>query len=422
MAHPHRDSRRSWLLSTAASGLGLLLPRGLGAQPAGRRLRPSSPPVWTGFGLNGSSGEARFGLTRDHVLSKTGKDLSHPDAFGWLREPLRRLLEAQNPQPVSFRTEVAFGESALAGFAHDYEMTVGARVERDGDNANTLFIFMSGVGLILAYAPATGWRITSSFPFVLRFERPGKDLRNTRTIALGYMDEAYKGYCAAYVNFLSRFGRWDRGFSTNYFARVTRAAVHPDAARKLAQLGADKFFSRELVGFSASASICDNLGIPLLPYQDNDALSKRYATKFTDAIAAQDVLEIPDADLKFEVLVRDIEKEVIPSRQKGITILRRQLVLNFRVLDEYAQPRERPIFQTIAVSAPDDDKMPFGSTEDDTAERDMVFYDRLLTRTLAILLKGVATKDAGLLSQVGVSLDKVGPAIPRLMELCTKTI
>ena len=52
----------------------------------------------------------------------------------------------------------------------------------------------------------------------------------------------------------------------------------------------------------------------------------------------------------------------------------------------------------------------------------MVFFDRLLTRTLTILIQGIAKKDANLLAQVGVSFERIGPAIPRLLEICAKTV
>jgi hypothetical protein len=60
-----------------------------------------------------------------------------------------------------------------------------------------LLIFMSGVGLVLSFSQNTGWRIVSSFPFMLRFERPGGDLKNLRAKAVGFMGEAYKGAGAA---------------------------------------------------------------------------------------------------------------------------------------------------------------------------------------------------------------------------------
>ena len=43
---------------------GLYQPLHLLAQPAPIKLKPKSPPVWTGFGLNGGPMQARYNLTR----------------------------------------------------------------------------------------------------------------------------------------------------------------------------------------------------------------------------------------------------------------------------------------------------------------------------------------------------------------------
>jgi hypothetical protein len=415
-------SRRGLVLAASSGALALAWPLPSPAQPAVVRKRPKSPPVWTGFGLNGSAGQARFDLTREHVRRvKNGMALTNSEAFDWLREPMKKLLREQTPPNVQFKDSVEFGQDMLVGFAHDYEVTVGARVEKDGDNANTLFIFMSGVGLILSYDPSSSWRVVSSFPFLLRFERLEKDLSNVPAKAAALMGEAYLAYAKAFTHFLGRFNKWDQGFSSNYFARLTRAAVHREALPKLVELKLDKHLNAEMIGFSASASLCDQLNIPVLPFQDNDALSKRYAVKFNNDLRAQDVMEIPDADLKFELILRDIEKKVIPSKQKGITIIRRQVVLNFRVLDAFSPNPEKPILQTIAAADYDEDKIPYGSTVDDTPERDLVFFDRLITRTLTFLLSGLATKNAELLAQAGVKLDTLAPALPRFLDLCAKT-
>jgi len=379
-------------------------------------------PVWTGFGLNGGADQARFALTSAYVKKiQKGMELRNSQAFNWLREPLLQPLKAMQPAVVDFKDSVEFGERLLLGFAHDYEIAVGARLERGKENANTLMIFMSGVGLVLGFDKSTSWRIVSSFPFMVRFERLEPDLRNIQQKAIDKMGEAYLGYVQGYAHFLGRFNKWNRGYSANVFARVTKADVHPEAKAKLEQWKIDQLFNREFVGFSVSSSICDHLDIPLLPYQENDALAKRYAVKFSDDLRAQDNIAVPDADLQFEVIIRDLEKQVIPSKQMGITIIRRQLVINFRVRDGFEGNSPKPFFQTFAAAAHDEDKIPHGSTEDDTPERDVVFFDRLLTRTLSFLLRGIAARDAALLNQASVKYDAVAGAIPRLLELCAKT-
>lgn len=423
-------SSRRTVLAGAAASLAWTAWMPLAHAQAGRR-----PPVWTGFGLNGSAMQSaggaagrgpaqdRFGLTRAWVArTQGGMELSNTRAFERVRElllPQVRPLEGSALRlKEGANDKVEAGKDLLLGFAHDYETHIGARVEKDGDNANTLFVFMAGVGMVLGWDANSSWRMVSSFPFMLRAEWPLQSMNDVRGQAVGRMDEAYQQYTRAFVHFLRRFNKPSQDYSGNFFAQLTRAEVHREALPKLAALGIDQKLNGELLGFSASSTICDALGVPLLPFRENDALGKRYATKFSESIAAQDVAQIPDADLRFEVILRDIDKQVIPSRQKGITILRRQVVLNFRVLSAFDP--SKPLLQTFAAVDPHDDKIPFESKTDDTPERDLVFFDRLVTRTLSLLLQGLAKRDAKMLAAVDVKLDAVAPAIPRLLEQIAK--
>lgn len=422
---PEGSTRRAVLAGAAA---GLALPLGL---PAARAQAGRRPPVWAGFGLNGAAlqpapgaargpGQDRFGLTRAWVArTRGGRDLSDVQAFDRVRDLLLPQLRPLGGSALQFKDQVEFGQDLLLGFAHDYETFVGARVEKDGDNANTLFIFMAGVGMVLGFDPNTSWRMVSSFPFMLRAEWPLQGMNDVRGQAVGRMDEAYQQYTRAFTHFLGRFNKPGQGYAGNFFAQLTRAEVHREALPKLAALGIDQKLNGELLGFSASSTICDALNVPMLPFRENDALAKRYAVKFSGVNIAQDVAQIPDADLRFEVILRDIDKQIIPSRQKGITILRRQVVLNFRVFSAF--DLSKPLLQTFAAVDPHDDKIPFDSNADDTPERDLVFFDRLVTRTLSLLLQGLARRDAKLLAAVDVKLDAVAPALPRLLDQIAKT-
>lgn len=415
---PRSSGRRRLLV--ALGGSLVAIPLRAWAQPAAPRIKPKSPPVWTGFGLNGSAAQSRYDLTRAYVRRKYKLELNNAGAFAFMRDPMRQLLASQHADRVQFKQAVEFGEDLLLGFAHDYETTVGARVEKDGQNANTLFVFMSGVGMALSFSKSTGWRVVSSFPFMLRMERPGGDLRDVREKALGYMDEAYKSYGQAFSHFFGRFNKWDQGFSSNYFARLTKSGIHKDAQAKLASYKITNIFNEELLGFSTSSALCDNLDIPLLPYQENDALAKRYAVKFSDDLAAQQEISIPDADLRFEILLRDLDKQMIHSTQRGVTIVRRTAVIRLVVFDEFSDLPDKKILNVLAMST-GEDRIPLQSIEDDTPERDVVFFDRLITRTLSNLLRGLVTRDESTLAAAEVKLSFVAPALPRLLELCAKT-
>ena len=417
---PTRSAARRQLLLASAGAASLIWPIFSLAQPAGQRNRPKSPPVWTGFGLNGGAAQARYDLTREFVSQTRKLSLSDSKAFTEESKRTATLLSQQNPPLVQFKDSVEFGEDMLVGFAHDYEIAIGVRLELDGENVNRVLIVMSGVGLVLSFSQSTGWRIVSSFPFIWRGERPGGDLKNLRARTVALMGDAYMGYSNAFVQLLGRFNKWDQGFSSNYFARLTKASIHPDAQAKLASFKIEKILNQELLGFSSSSAICDILSIPLLPFQENDALAKRYAVKFSDDLSAQNEFAIPDADLKFEIVLRHLDKKVIHSTQLSRTRIVRNLVIRFSAIDEYANGKDKRFLDVVADST-HEDRTALNSAEDDTPERDLMFFDRLLSRALGNLLSGIVKRDAQTLALANVRLDAVSPAIPRLLELCAKT-
>jgi len=285
-------------------------------QETAKRLLPKNPPVWTGFGLNGSSEQARYDLTRTYVKQTSGFELSDSQAFNFLIKDLTSLLATQQKGKVEFKEKVEFGENLLLGFAHDYETTFGGRLERNGESANTVYIFMSGVGLILTFDKSIGWRIVSSFPFMLRMEQPGDDLKDVKSKAISYMGTAYTSYGKAFSQMVGRFNKWDQGFNANNFARLTKSSIHKEALEKLTLYRIQNFLNQEFIGFTTSSALCNNLDIPLLPFQENDALSKRYAVKFSNDLSAQSQINIPEADLKFEIVLRFVDKQVTVSSQK----------------------------------------------------------------------------------------------------------
>lgn len=384
-----------------------------------QKLKSNLSLVWTGFGLNGSFAQDRFQLTREYIKLQFKKDIRDNQAFAFLRQPLKSSLE-KNASSVVFKDSVEFGQDLLLGFAHDYEITLGARVEYEGQNANTLFVFMSGVGLVLSFNPATGWRVISSFPFTLRLERPALDLKNIKKQTIDIFGEVYQSYGNAFVQVVNKFNNVNDQWSSNYFARLTSVKFHAVVNEKLLQYKIQNFLNTEFIGFSASSNICENFNIPLLPFQENDALAKRYAVKFTDDLMAQNAISIPDADLKFEIILRDIDKQLINNTQKGLTYIRRKLVIQLRIIDEFATTEDKVFFKTFAALE-HDDKMPLGSTEDDTPERDILFFERLFTKILSSLLVGIQTKNYSALSQLGIQATSVEKQIPRLLELLKKT-
>jgi hypothetical protein len=388
-----------------------------------KRLLPKSPPVWTGFGLNGSAGQARFDLTRRYVAKHhNGMELKNPKAFAFLRQPLHDLLAKQNPPLVQFKDAVNLGEDFLLGMAHDYEAAVAVR-RVDLQKPVTdgiLFTFMAGVGMVLNFEKNVGWRVISSFSFVTRDESVIPDVTQLKEAAVDHLGVAYLSHAQAFTTFLGRFNKWNAGFRSNFFAKVTRAAVGKIAQPKLLEYKLENLLTPEFIGFEVSAAVCDGLNIPLLPFQENDALAKRYATKFSESLMTQDAIAIPETDLEFEVTLVDVIKEKVPSRQRGVITLKRQVVISFRAFERTgkAPDARTKIFQTLAAAPMDDDVISYGAPEDDTPERDFIFFDRLLYRTLSQLMAGIVNKKADTLAAVSVNYDEVAVSIPKLLELC----
>lgn len=391
----------------------------------GQRLRPTNPPVWSSFGLNGAPNHPRFALTKEFIEGARPKGLgmrvTDSEAFGFMRERVTPLLTRQHPPTVQIKESIAFKEDLILGFAHDFEIAVGARMEKNGENLNTLVIFMSGVGLILTFESDIGWRVISSFPFKLRLERFGKDLGDIRQLALENFDDCYSEYSKAFAEFVSRFNKWDQGFASNIFARLTKVDFHKDAKEKLAGFKIDAKFDEDFIGFLSSTYICDNLNLPLLPFRETTDAMARFGAKYKDAMKVQGINQkgMPPADFRFEVVVRDINKVLTPSRQLGITVIRRKLVINFLAvfMDDNNEPEK--VLQTFAISE-GEDKIPYGTLEDDTPDRDVIFFERLLSSILGNLLNGIVKKDPQLLAKVGVKFDFLAPSIPRFLECCNK--
>jgi hypothetical protein len=420
-----QTAKRRFLAGVLASFAPLFGVRAWAQKSPTPRLRPKNPPVWTSFGLNGSPNHPRFSLTKEFVEGVRPEGLGmrviDSEAFGFMRERVTPLLMRQQPPTVQMKDSIAFKEDLILGFAHDFEIAVGARMEKNGDNLNTLVIFMSGVGLILTFEPDIGWRVISSFPFKLRLERFGKDLKNVRQLALENFDDCYSEYGKAFAEFVSRFNKWDQGFASNIFARLTKVEFHKDSKEKLSGFKLDEKFDEEFVGFLSSTYICDSLNIPLLPFREATDAMARFGTKYKEVMKVQGVNQkgMPPADFRFEIVIRDLSKTLTPSRQLGITVIRRKLVINFLAvfMDDNNEPEK--ILQTFAISE-GEDKIPYGTIEDDTPDRDLIFFERLLSSILSNLLSGIAKRDAQLLARVGVKLDFLAPSIPRFLDCCSK--
>ena len=378
---------------------------------------PKEPPVWTSFGLNGGADEQRFDLTRKFV----NRPLTDPSAFEFMRPKLTKYLQKHSPPTVQFKDQIIFGQNKIIGFAHDYEVALGLRLDRLAAGANQLIVFMSGVGLIMDFIPDGNsgyWKIISSFPFMLRYQTQGGDLTNIQGKAIEKMDDVYEGYAQAFSFFAQRFNKWDKDHVSKVsFAQLKKVDMHRDASSLFKKIKIDGFFNEKFIGISTSTFLCDKLDIPLLPFVATDS-AFRWGAVYKDSIKTSSTLKIPDADLTFDIVIRHADKKLTPSSQYGLTIIKRTLVINFKAyFDLGAGPGQ--IFQTLAL-VDNEDRIPYGANEeDDTPERDIIFFDRLLSKLLSNLLTGIMNKDTKLLTEISVNLDKIGPQIPLFLQRCS---
>ncbi len=411
--------RRTLLKAAAgwvvASGLPGFLPA-----YAADRTKPKSAPVWAGFGLNGGPAQARYELTRRYLQKKRGGiSISDTQAFKFMNDALKEQITKLAPQLVVFKPEVKLGEDYLVGMAHDYEASTAIRrVDlKEPTIDGSIVTFLAGVGLILNYEKNSGWRIISSFSFVTRDTRKIPDVSKASENAVDMLGDSYLVHATAFATFLSRFGKWNAGYSPNFFARVTISKVSEGALAQLQEYKLDQKFNADFLGFQASAAICDGLDIPMLPFKENDALANRYATKFSESLITQDKIAIPDADLEFEVVLIKATKEKVPSRQQGIIYLKRRIIIGVRVFDKTSGQPEK-LLQVVAGAPEDSDIIRYDQPDDDNPDRDFVFFDRLLYRTLSGLMKGIAKNDAEAITSLGVNYDSIKEAIPKVLKQC----
>lgn len=387
---------------------------------------PREKPIWVGFGLNGSALDNRFDITREFVKREKNKDLSSQEAFSWFRASLDNSVKTNNSGELRFRNEAQLGVDQLLGFVHDYEAYSIFRDVSSGPKGETVYLIavkMVGAALVCTYERSIGWRLLASFPFVMEWELQQRGNRpNLRSTDVKLVEGIYRNYGEAFSKHTKASGNLTRTSSANYFARVVKARVHPDAEAKLQKLNLQKSLTPQFIGFTSSSEICRHLEMPLLPYLENDALANRYAVRFTEDLIAQNTIVIPDADLQFEVVVRDVEKELRPRMQFGVTEIRRLLVVDFRIYEtDFATNQPKRILRTIAYADSDIDKIPYEQSDYDTPDRDFVFFDRLFVRTMTFLLQGLAKNDPKMLAKSNVKHAEVADLIPRINQLVQKT-
>ena len=410
----NEKKRQSLKLGLGASAL-MAFPFLAFAKEEIKKIFPKSPPVWATFGINGSLNESRYELTKSYV-DKYNKNVPEGDELAFVRIIVEKYLKEDASNLVRFSEKpISVGEDYLLGMAQDYESVVTLRrvdlQKKVSDGI--LFTFMAGVGLIVTYKKNVGWILISSFPFVTRDERAIPDVGKAREFAIQNLDKIYETHAKAFTTFLNRFGKWNAGFSTNVFAKVTLAKIGKAALPKLQEFKLTSLLNSNFIGFESSAAICDGLNIPLLPFQLNNALTY-FESKYAGSEKVGGAINNPpQIDLGFEIILVDLIKEKIVSTQRGVIFLKRQIVINLKI--NFWGDK---IFQTFAAAPVDEDIIGILMPEDDTPERDFIFFDRLLYRTLSLLTAGILNNDKKKLESLGVEYESVAASIPKILEVC----
>ena len=111
--NPARSASRRQLLLASTGVASLSWPLFSRAQTAGQRSPPKSPPVWTGFGLNGGAAQARYDLTSEFVSQTRKLSLSDSKAFTEESKHTASLLSQLKSPLVQFKDSIEFGEDML---------------------------------------------------------------------------------------------------------------------------------------------------------------------------------------------------------------------------------------------------------------------------------------------------------------------
>jgi len=386
--------RRDFIRGSAASLIGGALLPGLSYSQrqagAGSQIRPT----WLSFGVNGPAlGSTRFPLTMAMTNAKaSGFQLDVSKAIG-------QQLKATG-DVVDFNDSVDINTGVMLGAVLDYENVLAARL----GSASFIVLHLVGHGVLMNFDRTRGWKMLSSFPFpvtLLREFRGG----DTQAEASKYLFEAYvdrqNSFATSFAKTAKRLApQWkesDRGFNV----RIMSSAIHPEVAQKLDAWGIGKTVNEVWLGHLASAAACEGLGIPIVPYGENQALGK-FTYKFTERLVAQNVQlpEEADIDIRLHIVLRNIVRDVKFRTQYKRWEVVRAVVMDVKVLDD--QNRE---IVALRMGYQDDQPDSLAREEDLVPARDAHFFDMAIYRGLQTLFLAIDKQDKALLAKVFVKPD-----------------
>lgn len=359
---------------------------------ASSRLRPT----WLSFGLNGPASSAtRFPMTAALTQKRNGKK---GDFQFEVSQSIGQLLRGSDF--VEFRDAVDFNAGPLLGAVLDYENVLSARL----GSSSFLVLHLVGHGVLLNFDQGRGWKMLSSFPFPVTLLRES-DGGDPQAEAQKYLAEAFvdpkNSFATSFVKAAQRVApRWrdsDRGFNI----RVMSSKIHPDVGAKLSAWKLSNNINDVWLGHLASAAACEGLGIPVVPFVENQALGK-FTYKFSDRLVAQNV-RLPDEndiDLRLQVTLRNIARDVKYRNQYQRWEISRLVVMEVKVLDDRNE-------EVVSLRFGYQDEQPdtLAREEDLVPARDAHFFDMAIYRGLLALFSAIDRQDKAGLAKLFIKPD-----------------
>lgn len=382
--------RRDFL--RAGAGLGLAC----AACPATVLAQSRIKPTWLSFGLNGPAGSTtNFPLTAGLMQKRGGKR----DPQLEISQNIAQLLRGSGDL-VEFRDAVDIGAGPLLGTVLDYENVLSARL----GSSSFIVLHLVGHGVVLNFDAGRGWKMASSFPFPVTLLRESEG-GDPQAEAQKYLMEAYTGaqnsFATSFVKTAQRMApKWkesDRGFNV----RIMSSKLHPDVEAKLASWKIARNINDVWLGHLASAAACEGLGIPVVPYVENQALGK-FTYKFSDRLTAQNVRlpEENDIDLRLHVTLRNIGREVKFRNQLQRWEVNRLVVIEVKALND----RNDEVL-ALRFGYQDDQPDTLAREEDLVPARDAHFFDMAIYRGLVSFFSALDRQDKAALAKLFVKAD-----------------
>ena len=386
--------RRDFIGISAASLLGSLALPGPYSSRAWAASASQIKPTWLSFGVNGPAlGATRFPLTM-------ALNSARPSGFQMqVSKAIGQQLKASG-DVVEFSDSVDINSGVMLGAVLDYENVLSTRL----GSASFIVLHLVGHGVLMSFDRTRGWKMISSFPFpvtLLRESRSG----DTQAEASKYLLEAYvdgqNSFATSFAKTAKKLApRWkesERGFNVRFMT----STIHPDVAQKLNTWGIGNSVNEVWLGHLASAAACEGLGIPIVPYGENQALGK-FTYQFTERLVAQNVRlpEEGDIDIRLHVVFRNIVRDVKYRTQYQRWEVMRAVVMDVKALDD--QNKEIVAFR---MGYQDEQPDTLAREEDLLPARDAHFFDMAIYRGLQTLFSAIDKQDKALLAKVFVKPD-----------------